>query len=106
MLLRCNDCNSWRLPGCLHCDVCLSTDSRWERASGHGTVYSFGIVHDEQATDNNDLPYNVAVVELEEGPFLPTNLVGLSNDDIKIGMPVVISWEHHEDVSVPKFRPV
>jgi len=54
---------------------------------------------------NDDIPYNVTVVELEEGPRLPTNLVGISNDQIRVGMPVLVDWERYEDVALPKFRP-
>jgi len=106
MLMRCNACGTWRLPSRMHCDRCLSTDSRWEQASGRGTVRTFGIMHQRYHPGfANDIPYNVTIVELEEGPRLPTNVVGVSNADIQIGMKVVVDWERHEDVTLPKFRP-
>jgi uncharacterized OB-fold protein len=52
-----------------------------------------------------DIPYNVTIVELEEGPRLPTNLVGIANSDIRVGLPVQVEWERHSDVALPKFRP-
>ena len=52
------------------------------------------------------MPYNVAEVELEEGPRLLTNLVGVANDDISIGMPVEVVFDAvSEEVSLAKFRP-
>ena len=54
----------------------------------------------------DDLPYNVAVVELEEGPRLNTNIVGVENEDLRVGMPVEVVFEELSDeVSLPKFRP-
>ena len=106
MLMRCNSCRTWRLPSRMHCDRCLSTEVGWEQASGRGTVRTFGIMHQRYHPGfANDLPYNVTIVELDEGPRLPTNLVGVSNADIKVGMKVVVDWERHADVTLPKFRP-
>ncbi len=106
MLMRCKDCGAWRLPARMHCDECLSTSVAWEQASGRGTVRTFGVMHQRYHPGfAADLPYNVTIVELEEGPRLPTNLVGVSNADIRVGMPVVVDWERHEDVVLPKFRP-
>jgi uncharacterized OB-fold protein len=50
-------------------------------------------------------PYNVTIVELEEGPRLPTNVVGIADEEIRVNMPVVVEFERHEDVALPKFRP-
>ena len=104
VLMRCNDCGTWRLPSRMHCDHCLSKNTAWEQASGRGTVRTFGVMH-QRYHPSFDLPYNVTIVELEEGPRLPTNLVGVSNADIRVGMPVVVDWERHSDVTLPKFRP-
>jgi hypothetical protein len=54
-----------------------------------------------------DLPYNTAIVELEEGPRLHTNITGCDNEDIFIGMPVEVHFEAlDEEIVLPKFRPV
>ena len=47
----------------------------------------------------------IAIVELEEGPRLVTNIVGTSNDKLHVGMPVVVQFEQYDDVAIPKFRP-
>jgi uncharacterized OB-fold protein len=53
-----------------------------------------------------DIPYNVAEVELDEGPRLTTNLVGVANDAIKAGMPVEIVYDDvTEELTLAKFRP-
>jgi uncharacterized OB-fold protein len=52
------------------------------------------------------VPYNTAIVELEEGPRMHTNIVGCDNDDIYIGMPVEVVFEPIDDeIHLPKFRP-
>jgi hypothetical protein len=106
LLMKCGTCETVRLPSRQHCDACLSTEVEWVEASGRATVRSFGIMHQRlHPAFADEIPYNVAVVELEEGPRLPTNLVGIANDAIRVGMKVVLEWERHEDVALPKFRP-
>ena len=75
--------------------------------SGRGTVYSFVIMH--QVYDpafKDDVPYNVAAVELEEGPRLYTNLVDVANAAIRVGMPVSVVYDDVTDgITLVKFRP-
>ena len=53
----------------------------------------------------DDLPYNVTIVELEEGPRLLTNLVDIDSDDIRPGLPVEVVWDDvTEEITLPKFR--
>lgn len=106
MLMKCTACGAFRLPSRNHCDRCLSPEFEWVAASGRGTVRTFGVMHQRyHPAFADEIPYNVAVIELEEGPRLPSNVVGMPSRDITVGMPVMVEWEHHDDVSVPKFRP-
>jgi hypothetical protein len=104
LLMKCSDCGAFRLPSRAHCDGCLSSNFTWEQASGRGKVHTFGVMH-QRYHPGFQYPYNLAVVELEEGPRLPTNIVGVDNADVRVGMKVVVDWEVHEDVALPKFRP-
>ncbi len=104
MLMKCMDCGQLRMPARKHCDNCLSGNTTWVQASGRGKVFTFSIMH-QQFHPAFQVPYNLATVELEEGPRLNTNLVGIADDDIRVGMDVVVDWEKHEDVALPKFRP-
>ena len=107
VLMRCSDCGTWRLPSRQHCDNCLSDRYTWEQASGRGTVRTFGVMHQKyHPAWAAEAPYNVTIVELEEGPRLPTNIVQVNNEAIRVGMPVIVEFEHHEDVALPKFKPV
>ena len=81
----------------------------WADASGRGSVYSFTVVHRNGLPPFRDrLPYVVAVVELEEGPRLTTNVVGLTDaDEVRCGMAVRVAFrEESHDGGAPVFIPV
>ncbi len=106
MLMRCRSCGAYRYPSRDRCDMCWSTDTAWVQASGKGTVYTFGIMHQLYHPGFKDeLPYNVVVIELAEGPRLYSNLVGVANEQIRVGMPVEVTFERiNDEISLPKFR--
>lgn len=107
LLMKCGHCGAFRLPARQHCDECLSDEFAWQAAAGTGTVRTFGIMHQRYHPGfAADIPYNVTIVELDEGPQLPTNIVGLANEEIRIGMRVGVEWDRHSDVALPKFRPI
>lgn len=106
LLMKCGGCGAFRLPARQHCDECLSDEFSWEPAAGTGVVRTFGIMHQRYHPGFvAEIPYNVTIVELDEGPQLPANLVGIANDEIRVGMRVRVEWERHSDVALPKFRP-
>lgn len=102
----CADCGHIRFPPSLLCPRCLSEKAEWQQLSGRGKVYSWIVVHQSQhPAFNADTPYNVVIVELEEGPRLHSQLVDCPNDQIRIGMPVEVVFERVADaVTLPKFR--
>jgi len=107
-LQRCRQCRMLRHPPRPMCPRCNGTDYEWAEVSGRGVLYSFTVVHGPTLPAfQAQIPYNVAVVQLEEGPFLVTNMVGCTADRIRIGMRVVVEFEDlSSTVSLPKFRPV
>jgi uncharacterized OB-fold protein len=65
------------------------------------------MVHPYLAAFQQDLPYNVVLVELEKGPKMFSNIVGLPTDQITVGMPVEVVFEDVTDeFALPKFRPL
>jgi hypothetical protein len=95
-------------PPDVSCPVCGSTTLEPVPVSGHGSVYSFTVVH--QAFDSaflSELPYVVALVELDDQPGLRvlTNLVECDVDAVEIGMPVEVTFEARDGVVIPQFRP-
>jgi uncharacterized OB-fold protein len=104
---KCGGCGHLRWPPAILCPGCLSRDTQWVKASGRGTVYSYAVYH--VAFDpafQEDLPYVVALVALEEGPRLLTNLVGCDPGAVFCDMAVEVVWDDVTDaVSLPRFRP-
>ncbi len=89
LLRRCDDCATfiWYPRG--HCPACGSLRTSWHQASGHGTVYTFTVVHRSMLEGFRDaLPYVIAYVELDEGPRILTNIVGCDPDALEVGAPV------------------
>ena len=105
---RCRACGTRRLPPRALCPSCLSAATEWVRASGRGTVYSFTVTYQNQAPGfREEVPYVLAVVRLDEGPQLMTNVVGCAPDAVRIGMPVEVVFEDvTAEVTLAKFRPV
>jgi uncharacterized OB-fold protein len=106
MLMRCKSCGTWRLPSRPRCHACWSTDTEWAKASGRGTLYSFGLMHQKFPGFDAETPYNYALVELEEGPRIVTDIVGVSNDELRVGMAVVAYYDDvAEDCTIVRFTP-
>jgi uncharacterized OB-fold protein len=107
MLQRCTKCGRHRLPGRERCVDCWSEDVEWVQVSGRGTLYTFGIMHQQYHPAFADvLPYNYAIVELEEGPRLVTNIIDCANDDLRVDMPVTAAFDPVSDeTTLVRFRP-
>ena len=109
-LCRCQGCQRWLQPPLERCPKCWS-ETRFERVSGRGEVYSFIVVHQPAIPGYRDkLPYVVALVALDEqqGLRLPGRLVGIEPDEARIGQPVQAETEALPggDYRVAVFRPV
>lgn len=106
-LQRCHDCNKLWYPPTAFCPHCWSHNFVWQKLSGRGKVNSWVVFHQAYFSSfREDIPYNVAEVELDEGPRLLTNLVGIDNADIAIDLPVEIVFDDvTDDVTLAKFRP-
>ncbi len=104
---RCRTCGTKRFPPRAVCPVDLSSATEWVRASGRGTVYSFTVTHQNQAPGfRESLPYVLAVVELEEGPRMMTNIVRCPPDEVRVGMAVEVEYEDVTgEITLAKFRP-
>jgi uncharacterized OB-fold protein len=107
---RCDACGHAQLYPRWHCIRCRST-VHWEDASGLATVYSFTVIRQSFVRPFRDqVPFVVALVDLDEGPRLMTNLVevDLENapDDVRIGMRVEARFETvGEDAALVLFAP-
>ncbi|MFV1971307.1 MAG: Zn-ribbon domain-containing OB-fold protein [Acidimicrobiia bacterium] len=104
VLPRCRECGRFHHHPRSWCPHCWSTDLDWEEASGRATVVTFSVVH-QPPSPAFDVPYVLAVVELEEGPTMMTNIVDVAADEVRIGMEVVVTFEPRGDLALPQFRP-
>lgn len=113
MILRCGACghpmwgtsHSGSLPVTTRCHVCFSDALDWVAASGKATLYSYVIMHQAYPGFEDEVPYNIALVELEEGVRCISNVVGCENDELEIGMPLEVTFEPlGDEVSLPMFR--
>jgi uncharacterized OB-fold protein len=88
------------------CPHCLSEELEWKRLSGRGKVSTWVIFHRNWFPEfAADVPYAVVQVELTEGPRLTSNLVGVANEDIRVGMPVEVVFDDVTPaVTLPRFR--
>jgi uncharacterized OB-fold protein len=102
---RCRDCAGFVFipqPLCTHCQ---SDALAWVESSGRGIVYSYSVVHRAPRPDFA-VPYVVAIVELEEGWHMLTNLVDVATEEVRVGLPVEVSFRPMSDaISLPYFRP-
>jgi len=107
-LPRCDDCEQFWFPPSRTCPHCLSMNFAFKTVSGRGKVFSFVTFHRVyRPAFAEDVPYVVALVELDEGPRLLTNILGVSPDDVRCEMPVEVVFDDYDvDVSIPKFKPV
>ena len=79
----------------------------WEEASGRATLYTYSIVRRNDLPPFNErVPYVAAVVDLDEGPRMMTNVEGCAEDELEIGMSLVVDFRVETDeVTVPVFVP-
>jgi uncharacterized OB-fold protein len=105
LIQRCGGCGTLRHPPRPMCPHCHSLEWDSIEASGRGNVFSFVIPHHPPLPWFPE-PYVVALVELEEGTRLVTNLVGVAPEDVSIGMPVRVRFEAFDGgLVLPLFAP-
>jgi len=106
LIQRCAACAALRHPPRPMCPHCRSLEWDTVRSRGHGTVHTYVVPHHPRLPAFPER-YVVALVELEEGTRLVTNLVGAAPEDVRIGMAVALECTRVDDELVlPLFRPV
>lgn len=88
---------------------CFSKDTSWVQASGKATLFTYGIVQRAPHPGfREDVPFVTALVELEEGPIMPTNVVvdDPTPENLPIGLALEVFFEDITDtIALPKFKP-
>jgi uncharacterized OB-fold protein len=107
VIQRCQQCSSWVFHPREQCPVCFSRELEWTSVSGRGRVYAFTVVHQPAHPGFQlDAPYTYAIIQLDEGVRMASNVVECPPGEVKVDMPVVAVFD---DVSpewtLVKFRP-
>ncbi|MBM3140461.1 MAG: Zn-ribbon domain-containing OB-fold protein [Chloroflexi bacterium] len=103
---RCEDCSQHYFYPRPFCPICHSRNVEWRTASGKGKLHTYVIAH--RGHPAFDAPYVIAMVELDEGAKMMTNIVGVTDptpDRLPVDAPVEIVYEDVNDqVTLPKFK--
>lgn len=111
LLFTCQRCGAryWPYAYCRnHDEIPRLEEMEWQPASGRGKVFAFIVVH--QVTNpawRDDVPYPLALVELEEGPLFGARIVGCRPEEVSIGMQVEVVYRDvpEHGYTFPDFQP-
>lgn len=103
---HCSGCGHRWLPAREHCPQCLGEKASWETSNGRGRIVSWVVYHIAyHEAFETKLPYNVAIVEIGEGPRMLTNIVEQSaGRQLEIGASVELAVEYEGEQVLARFR--
>ena len=108
-LRKCNECQETYFYPRDISPCCFSKDTSWIQASGRAKLFTYGIVHRApHAGFVDDVPFVTAIVQLEEGPKMATNIVmdDPTPEKLQIDMPLEVVFDSITDeITLPKFKP-
>ncbi|GAA0603683.1 OB-fold domain-containing protein [Sporichthya brevicatena] len=106
-LQYCTACEGHYFPPRFFCPTCLSRDVEWRAVSGRGRLYSY-VINQSFAPPGWETPYAIALVELEEGPRLMSNILDVPQtpEALVLDMELEVTFEVRGGVAIPQFRPV
>jgi uncharacterized protein len=104
-LQKCDNCSTWRYPEAPACPACLSDSATWTPVSGRARLWSWIVMHQNYLPAYADeLPYLVAFVQLEEGPYLYSTIVDPPGE-LACDLPLEVVFERlSAERAIPKFR--
>ena len=106
VLQRCTSCSAYRWPSSPVCDECLQPGTEWVEAPTGGKIWSF-VVYDRpyRREFKDDIPYNVAMIELDAGPRMIASIANASPEEIEIGARVEAVYDDiTDDVTLVRFE--
>ena len=105
---RCATCDRYIWYPREHCPGCLGTDLEWAELSGNGTIYTFNVMRKPGNPMMADaVPYVIALVDLDEGVRMTSNIVGTEPEQVQCGQRVAVDWSVQLDDGrhLPMFAP-
>ena len=106
VLPRCDACGELIWYPRRFCPFCASTEVTDVALSGRGTIYSYTVIRKGVGPYRDAAPYVLAFVELEEGPRIQSNIIGVDPESVHIGQPVHVVFEPVLDPSAPDPPPL
>lgn len=109
VIQKCSACGHTQFPPRAHCSSCGSDQLTWYAVSGLGKIYSYTIAHrPPHPVFSEQIPLVVAIVELDEGPRMMSNIVDCDTANLAPGMPVRVAFEpiDDSDIVLPVFAPI
>jgi uncharacterized OB-fold protein len=108
VLPKCKTCGRFFFYPRALCPNCMSQDLEWVEASGKAKVWTFATHHmGPSKAYKGEPPYVVAMIEIQEGVMMMTNIVNCKPEDVRIGMDVEVVFDDvTSEVTLPKFKPV
>ena len=103
MVQRCPTCHAYVFIPRRACPHCLTEPLPWVQSSGKGEIYSFTIIH-RTPHPAFEPPYCAAIVALDEGWHMLTNIIGCSSDDISVGQRVEVDFLELGEITLPVYR--
>jgi uncharacterized OB-fold protein len=97
---RCSDCAASIFYPRVLCPACGGASLEWKESGGHGTVYATTAVHRRNAK-----PYNVALIDLDEGFRMMSRVEGVPAEEVEVGTRVVLAVRNAEEVPTAVFVP-
>jgi len=107
LIQKCADCQKYVFYPRMACPYCFSDNLEWVEACGRGTIYSFTVVESNAASPFvPDMPFVIAVVILEEGVRMLTNIVDCDVDALQCDQAVEVTFrKKNEKFTLPMFTP-
>ena len=107
VIQRCGACGLWQYYPRPFCKTCWSEEVSWAEACGRATLYTYSIVRrNDLPPFDGRVPYVAAIVDLEEGPRMISEVVDCPREDVAIGMDLVVTYRDLTDsLKLPVFRP-
>lgn len=102
---RCRECGRHVFYPRAVCPHCTAAGLEWVDASGRGSIHSYTVVHRAPEEFRDDVPYVVALVDLDEGVRMMTRITGCEPGQVEIGLPVEVDFQRLTDeIALPCFR--
>ncbi len=105
LIQRCAACGAHQFYPRKICTSCGATNPEWVEASGRGRVHTYTVIHQGIPGWREEGPYVAAVIDLEEGPRMTSNVIGCRPEDVSVGMPVEVVFVDEGELVLPRFRP-